>query len=154
MDITRLVSLVSGLLFGLSLYLGSSALNAGTFYHWIDHQGHSVYSDQPRHKVGRGGIMKANSLQPSRYRVQLSSLQTNDPKQRIIKLTISPPLAPADKAALYLNGKRYQSPIHSDHFLLHQMPNGVHSLSARIYRGNTRLPIETRYLKLLIPIAH
>lgn len=156
MKITRLVSLITGLLLGLSLFLslGSSALNAGTLYHWVDHQGHPVYSDQPRHKSGEARIMKAQRLQSVRYRVQLSSLQTNDPKQRIIKLTIFPPLAPADKAALFLNGKRHQSPMHSDHFLLHQLPSGVHSLSARIYRGSTRLPVEVRDLKLLIPVAH
>lgn len=125
----------------------STSVQAAPIYHWLDEQGHPVFSDLPKGVSRNAATIDALS-QPVRaasgalrvYRhVRIKSYQTDHYHQRIIQVHTSPALHPSDQIALYLNQKRYQSALHSLSFLLHGLPDGRHKLNAVIQDAQGRV---------------
>ena len=157
LHIFLLRTLITGL--GLSL---SFSLSAAPLYHWLDEQGYPVYSDLPQ-GASRIQQHQSHSLPQAQPHTQvpltesytyqnlrLKSYHTEQDRQRIIRVQITPALHKTHKVALYLNQKLYQSALHSQSFLLHQLPKGRHKLTARVQDRQGRTLLTSSVLHLVI----
>ncbi|MAC48505.1 DUF4124 domain-containing protein [Oceanospirillum beijerinckii] len=130
----------------LGFMLTSGRLSAASeIYHWKDAEGNPVFSDQPK------GQRYLATYQRRYQDVRLVSYQTQMPGQRIIRIYSQPKLQPGDTIELQLNGETYQSPLHSQFFLLHHLPRGHHKVRALVRNKNKRILFTSRSTSLNIP---
>ena len=142
----------------LSVFILQSAL-ATTVYKYVDEQGNTVYTDEPRKgaevlDVQPIPTMPAIRVPPAQpkaaptaafryHKILIVSPENqhnfvNEPGPISIQVALSPALRKGDQLQLLLNGAAHGSPVSSTEFTLENLDRGTYSASVKALDENSK----------------